>query len=127
MPDNKDCYYSEFCDVEYVPEHNTVLVVWKRFCCGEDYRKPLRKALDIISRYRCSYTADTRSGFEDEPEDTKWVADHFMPEAAKNGCGCIYFIIDEENSLKEELEGQQADSEDIIAFRYIRSIDEVNK
>ena len=48
-----------------------------------------------------------------------------MPKAAEYGCKCIYFIIDENNSLKEELEGQASDSSDIIAFKYIYSLDEV--
>lgn len=48
-----------------------------------------------------------------------------MPTAAEHGCGCIWFIIDESNSLKEELEGQQADSENIIGFRYIYSLDDI--
>ncbi|MBQ8194334.1 MAG: hypothetical protein IJZ47_03130 [Oscillospiraceae bacterium] len=69
--------------------------------------------------------ADTRNGFENIPEDTRWVAEYFMPTAAEHGCGCIWFIIDESNSLKEELEGQQADSENIIGFRYIYSLDDI--
>lgn len=119
-------YKSEYCDVEYLAEKNVVFVTWKKFCCRDDYRKPLEYALDIIKEYRCDYVADTRNGFENIPEDTRWVAEHFMPRAAENGCGCIYFIIDENNSLKEELEGQASDSHDIISFRYIYSIDEIS-
>ena len=86
---------------------------------------PLEYALDIIKEHRCDYVADTRNGFENIPEDTRWVAEYFMPTAAEHGCGCIWFIIDESNSLKEELEGQQADSEDKISFRYIYSLDDI--
>ena len=118
-------YKSEFCDVRYLPEKNVVLVTWKKFCCGEDYRAPLMYALNIIREYRCSYAADTRSGFENNPEDTQWVEDFFMPEAVKRGCDRICFIVDESNSLKRELEGQQAASENIIPFVYYNSIDEI--
>ena len=38
-----------------------------------------------------------------------------------------YFIIDENNSLKEELEGQESDSSDKIEFRYIYSLEEIEK
>ena len=62
-------------------------------------------------------------GFENITEDTQWMADHFMPMAVEYGCKCIYFIIDENNSLKEELEGQASDSSDKIEFRYIYSLD----
>ena len=37
-----------------------------------------------------------------------------------------YIIIDNDNSLKEKLEGQQADSKDIIKFRYIYKLDDIN-
>lgn len=120
-------YLSEYCYVNYEEKHNAVFVKWKKFCCMEDYRKPLEYALEIIRKYKCCYAADTRNGFENIPEDTKWVADYFMPTAASCGCKCIYFIIDKENSLKEELEGQAADSSDLMLFRYIYSLDEINE
>lgn len=122
------CYTSEFCEVAYKPDYNVVFVKWKKFCCNEDYRAPLEYALNIIKEHEnCDYVADTRSGFENIPEDTQWVADYFMPKAVEYGCKCIYFIIDENNSLKEELEGQASDSSEIIAFQYIYSLDEVKK
>lgn len=37
----------------------------------------------------------------------------------------IFFIIDKANSLKEELDGQANDSADIINFRYVFTIDEI--
>lgn len=118
-------YRSEFCDVQYLAEKNVVFVTWKKFCCYDDYRRPLQYALDIIAQYHCDYTADTRNGFENIGEDTQWVAEYFMPKAAELGCRCIYFIIDESNALKDELEGQQADSEIIMEFRYIYNIEEI--
>ncbi len=118
-------YSSEFCDVEYDERHNVVLVTWKRFCCGEDYRRPLEHALGIISKYRCDYAADTRNGFENEQEDTLWVAEYFMPKAAELGCRYINFIVDECNSLREELEGQEQDSAAVMRFRYIYDINEL--
>lgn len=48
-----------------------------------------------------------------------------MPMAKEYGCSTIYFIIDEENSLKEELEGQEKDSATILKFRYIYSLNEI--
>jgi len=119
-------YISDYCEVNYEEKYNVVLVKWKKFCCNQDYRKPLEYALDIIKQHEnCDYVADTRSGFENIPEDTQWVADYFMPMAVEYGCKCIYFIIDKSNSLKEELEGQENDSSDKIEFKYIYSLEEV--
>lgn len=121
-------YISEYCEVSYEQAYNVVLVKWKKFCCRQDYQKPLEYALDIIRRHpNCDYAADTRTGFENIPEDTQWVAEYFMPAAAANGCKCIYFIIDENNPLKEELEGQASDSSDKLEFRYIYSLEEIEK
>ena len=116
---------SEFCDVKYEEKHNVVFVEWKKFCCREDYRKPLEYALDIIKNHKgCNYVADTRNGFENIPEDTEWVAQYFMPKAKEYGCKIIYFIIDKGNSLKEELEGQAADSKELLEFKYVYGLEE---
>ena len=120
------CYLSEFCDVFYVEDRNVVLVHWKKYCELEQYRAPLECALNVIREHEgCNYVADTRDGFEDNPQDTKWVADHFMPKAKEYGCRIIYFIIDKDNSLKYELEGQEKDSSSLLEFRYIYGMDEI--
>ena len=122
----EEVYLSEFSDVFYVNEKNVVLVHWKKYCELERYREPLMKALEVIRDHEgCEYVADTREGFEDNPLDTKWVAEYFMPKAKEYGCSTIYFIIDKGNSLKEELEGQEKDSSSILEFRYIYGIDEI--
>ena len=70
-------YLSEYCDVNYEETYNVVFVKWKKFCCKGNYRKPLKHALEVIKQYKCNYVADTRTGFENIPEDTKWVAEYF--------------------------------------------------
>jgi len=50
-----------------------------------------------------------------------------MPKAKEYGCSIICFIIDKDNSLKEEPEGQEKDSASILEFRYIYWIDEVER
>ncbi|MBO4637899.1 MAG: hypothetical protein J5685_12245 [Clostridiales bacterium] len=121
------CYLSQYCDVFYVEDKNVVLVHWKKYCELEEYRKPLECALNVIREHPgCNYAADTRDGFEDNPLDTKWVAEYFMPKAREYGCRIIYFIIDKNNSLKEELEGQEKDSSKLLEFRYIYGMEELN-
>ncbi len=98
----------------------------KEYCELEQYRTPLELALEVIRKHSgCNYVADTRDGFEDNPLDTIWVANYFMPKAKEYGCRIIYFIIDENNSLKDELEGQEKDSSGILEFRYINGLEEV--
>ena len=48
-----------------------------------------------------------------------------MPKAKEYGCKIIYCIIDTNNSLKEELEGQENDSSEHLEFSYIYGVDEV--
>ncbi len=119
-------YLSKHCDVFYVEDKNVVLVHWKKYCELDQYRTPLLYALEVIrSHPGCNYAADTRDGFEDNPLDTKWVAEFFMPKAKEYGCKIIYFIIDKDNQLKEELEGQEKDSSDLLEFRYIYGMDQI--
>ncbi len=54
--------------------------------------------LPAVNEKKCDYAADTRNGFEN---------------------------IDEDNSLKEELEGQQKDSKDVIDFKYIYGLEDL--
>ena len=122
----RNIYLSEYSDVFYLEDKNVVLVHWKKYCELEQYRKPLEAALQTIREHSgCNYVADTRDGFEDNPLDTKWVAEYFMPKAKEYGCRVIFFIIDRDNSLKEGLEGQEKDSASLLEFRYIYGIEEV--
>ena len=97
----------------------------EKFCMLDEYRKPLLYDLNIIDNYGCNYVADTRDGFEDDPRDTQWVKDYFIPKAVEYGCKVIYFIIDKENSLADELKGQEKDSKDKIMFKYIYDLKEL--
>lgn len=118
-------YNSEFCEVSYNSKYNVVFVKWKKFCKIDEYRGPLLYALEIIKEYNCNYVADTRNGFEDNPEDTIWIKNHFIPKAVEYGCKTIYFIIDKDNSLANELKGQEEDSKDKIKFEYIYNLADI--
>jgi len=118
-------YRSVYSDVDYHPDLNIVLVTWKQFCCGDNYRKPLLHALDIMQTHKgCQYVADTRRGFENEPADTAWVFDYFLPQAAQTDCKAIIFIIDYDNVLKEELEGQALQLRKHFDVYYCFNLDE---
>ena len=119
-------YQSEFCNVTYLEDLNAVFVEWKKFCSQDDYRKPLLYALDIMRNHsNCHYVADTRNGFENEPDDTQWIFDFFLPQAALTTCKAIFFIIDKDNKLKEELEGQSVELKKKFDVHYCFGLDEV--
>jgi hypothetical protein len=112
--------------VSYVEALNVVFVKWKRFCRQSDYRTPLLHALEIMQLHDgCQYVADTRDGFENEEADTQWLFDVFLPRAALTTCKKIFFIIDEDNALKAELEGQAAELEQFFGVHYCFGLDEV--
>lgn len=119
-------YRSESCDVTWLEELNVAFVVWKKFCCHDNYRKPLMYALNILKNHNnCHYVADTRNGFENEPADTQWVFDYFIPQAALTTCGAVFFIIDNDNKLKDELDGQSAELKKQFDVHYCFGLDEV--
>jgi hypothetical protein len=112
--------------VNYNEALNIVFVKWKRFCRQSDYRNPLLHALEIMqSHENCQYVADTRDGFENEAEDTQWVFEVFLPQAARTTCKAIFFIIDSDNTLKAELEGQSAELGRQFDVHYCFGLDEV--
>ena len=116
---------SKYANVYYLDDKNLVLVKWMNYCELDTYRDILNNALNVIKEHKCNYVADTRNGFVDNPLDTIWVKDYFMVKAKEYGCKVIYFIVDKDNSLKEELEGQENDSNSLLEFKYIYSIDEI--
>ena len=119
-------FQSEFCDVAYNEELNIVFVKWKKFCFGDNYRKPLLYALDIMRNHdNCHYAADTRDGFENEEADTQWLFEKWLPLVSATTCKYIFFIINKDNSLKEELDGQSVELKKMFNVVYCFSLDEV--
>lgn len=121
----KVIYESRYGNVIYHEDKNVVLVIWNSYCELAVYRDILLNALNVIKEHKCNYAADTRNVFIDNPLDTLWVKDYFMVKAKEYGCKTIYFIIDKENSLKEELEGQEKDSNKLLEFKYIYDLSEI--
>jgi hypothetical protein len=119
-------FQSEFCDVSYNKELNVVFVKWKKFCCQDDYRKPLLFALDIMKKHNdCHYVADTRDGFENEKADTEWLFNVWLPLVSSTTCRIIFFIINEDNNLKEELEGQSMELRKTFDVFYCFGLNEI--
>lgn len=119
-------YRSEFSDVTYLEDLNIVFIKWKKFCRQEDYRKPLLYALEIMkSHINCHYAADTRDGFENEDADTQWLLDVFLPQTAQTTCKVIFFIVNNDDRLKEELERQSVELRKQFDVHYCYGLEDV--
>ena len=119
-------YSSKFCDVRSLDDLGVVLVTWKKYCSGKDYREPLMFAAGLLAGKKgFDFVADTRDGFEDDPEDLQWIFDTFIPAVRKTDCKNVFFIIDRDNSLKEELDAQTGELKNYFDVRACFDMDEV--
>lgn len=96
---------SEFCSVDYIENQNIILLTWKKFCCNNNYRKPVSYALELLQTYKGSnIIIDARNGFEDEKEDIEWGFSEFIPNMSKTDCKNVIFIMNEENDIENEMD-----------------------
>jgi hypothetical protein len=101
----EESFQSEYCVVYYRPELNAVFLKWKKFCCREDYRNPLRYSIELMKKYNCiNYIGDTRNGFEDIDEDIQWAFEKFIPDLAQTSCRRIVFLVAEMCNIEGELD-----------------------
>lgn len=98
-------YNSEFCNVIYIEEDNVVLLTWKKFACGDNYRKPTTFALELLREYVGSnFIVDARNGFEDEKADLEWGFSVLLPSMAQTTCKMVCIIMNEVNEIEEEMD-----------------------
>lgn len=97
-------YQSEFCEIYYFKKENVILLQWKKFCKGEDYREPLRYTVKLLENKRNSnIIVDARNGFEDEKEDVIWVFEKLIPQMVKTDLRKILFITNVNNEIDDEI------------------------
>ena len=122
-------FQSEYSDVNYDEELNVVLVKWKKFCFQNNYRNPLYYALEIMKNHDdCHYVADTRDGFENRKEDTEWLFNEWLPKVASlTTCKIIFFVINKDNNLKNELERQSLELKKMFNVIYCFGLSEVKE
>ncbi len=96
---------NEFCKVKYIEKANAVLLTWKKFCNGENYRDPTNYALELLKKFKnSSFIIDARKGFEDEEEDIAWGFNVLLPNMAKTTCTYCVIIMNEENDIESEMD-----------------------
>ncbi len=98
-------YDNEHCLVYYRPELTAVYLEWKKFSCGEEYRKPCEFLLNLMQKYQCiNIIVNAVNGFEDTKEDVEWAFQYFIPSLAKTTCKTLVFIMGAGNSLDHEID-----------------------
>lgn len=102
---NGEVYDNEQCLVYYRPELTAVYLEWKKFSCGEEYRKPCEFLLKLMQKHQCkNVVVNAVNGFEDEKEDVEWAFEYFIPSLAETNCRILVFIMGAGNSLNQEID-----------------------
>ncbi|HHH20937.1 MAG TPA: hypothetical protein ENK87_03325 [Nitratifractor sp.] len=119
-------YHTEFCKVSYQKNLNAILCEWKAFCKGKEYREPLLYGLNLLASTKASsWVTDTTHGFKNRLEDTEWLLETFIPQTIESSCKNLFFIMAEDSTLKEEIEGQAAALGEYFNIYIIESMQEV--
>ncbi len=96
---------SEFCNVKYIEADRVVLLTWKKYACGEDYRRPTTFAWELLKEhYESKFIVDARNGFEDDKEDVAWGFSVLLPGIARTSCKMVCFIMKELNEIENEMD-----------------------
>jgi len=118
-------FETEFCKIEYLEKYNAVFCQWKNFCTSDDYRDPFEFGLQLIKDKNASvWITDTRDGFENEPEDTQWLLENFIPKTIDSSCDTIVFIIQNNSPLKNEIDEQ---TKALSQYFYTRQIENIEQ
>lgn len=125
-PSNARIYHTKFCKVTYQKNLNAILCQWKAFCHSEAYRNPLRYGLELLNQTKAiNWITDTTYGFENRPEDTEWLVERFIPQAIQSSCENLFFIMEEDSPLREEIEEQATVLGEYFRVSIVGSLEEV--
>jgi hypothetical protein len=124
---NSILFSSEFCNVEYLENHNAIFCQWKKFCTLDNYRKPFEIGLELIrEKSVTTWVTDTTNGFENELEDTEWLLGNFLPKIVETSCNQIVFVIQKESPLKHEIDEQTKVLSQYFNVQQIEKIEDLN-
>lgn len=105
MNQNNFIFDSEYCNVKYIPEDDSVLLAWKQPSYFGNYRTPSLYMLYLLQANPGSnYIVDARHGFEDEKADVEWAFSNLLPLMAQTGCKKVIFIMNLQNSIEGEMD-----------------------
>ena len=116
-------YNSPYCQLEYLKEKNAILCIWKQFCEGNNYRKPLEFATQEIAKKQIStWITDTTNGFESTEADTEWLLEEFVPSMISSSIKKVVFIIVNDSPLLEEIKAQEVALEKFFKVELVEKL-----
>lgn len=102
-------YLSKTCDTIYVSELNCAFIKWKEECSGDDFKKPLLHAIEILDSNRgSSLIFDMRDAFKVREDDEAWMFSSFCELAEQAGCADVFLISNEHTMLEAVMENTSA-------------------
>ena len=112
-----------YCQIQHLKEKNAILLEWKQFCKGEEYRKPFRHGLELIKKHNITtWITDTTNGFENEEADSVWLLQEIMPQFIESSLEKIVFIIADDSPLMGEILGQKEALEAFFEVELVHKI-----
>ncbi len=112
-----------YCQIQHLKEKNAILLEWKQFCKGEEYRKTFRHGLELIKKHNITtWFTDTTNGFENEDADTVWLLEEIMPQFIDSSLEKIVFVISDDSPLMGEILGQKEVLEEFFEVELVHKI-----
>ncbi len=117
-----ECY-----ELKYLEEKKIILCKWLQKCSTEEYRNLLRYGLELLKIQNVdTWTMETINGFGIE-DNGPWFTDEFISQAEESGCKRLVFIVDDNSSLKEEVNKQTKSLGEYFQVLQIRSLDNLTQ
>ncbi|BDU50700.1 hypothetical protein [Haliovirga abyssi] len=121
-------FNSKYCEVDLLEKEKAVYCKWKKFCEYDNYRKPLIYGLKLIQNNNLkNWITYANDGFENNPDDTEWLLNEFSPKIKDSTCKNIFFIVEPNNKLIEEVINQKRALSKNFNVEICNNINEVRK
>jgi hypothetical protein len=79
-------YQEPFAEIFFDAQINSTGVIWRGPVTSQQYRTVFQKCLEFVKVYNTpNYIADLSDQGPVEREDQRWMFEHIMPDAARNG------------------------------------------
>lgn len=115
-----------YITIHWNPTDQIVMMEWKDFVFGEDFRQALNKGLDIVmdnNAYR--WLADLRKLGVLSPADQKWSNEDWFPRAHQGGITRMALVLPERGVAKMGVNNimRKVDA-DTLVTNYFASVEE---
>ncbi|NJP04710.1 MAG: hypothetical protein HC837_03290 [Chloroflexaceae bacterium] len=115
--------------IRWDSEINSVLMEWKSFVFGNDFRQGLNKGLELAREKRASrWLADLRKLGVVSQEDQQWSNQDWFPRALAQGIRSMAIVVPENVVAKWSVERiMQKAEEQPLVVTYLASVEEARQ